>query len=332
MNSAFKQAAALAAGFLMFCAIAQAQQGVCVYKDGNYEGPRRCFEDSVRNFDNLGINDQISSFQIHGNVDIIFYEHQGYSGANKRFSSSQSLLTGSMNDNFSSMKIVVSNLQQQWGDRGEWGYYSDVDPDNDWQNSDENDEYYNDNNNSDYGDEDETGRVCLYEDANYKGRAYCFENDDPRFENFGFDNKADSIRIEGNMEVELFQHADYKGFSRIYRRSVPRFKPKGRNQFSAIKIRRRGDGNNSLRTAKACLFPDRNYGGKPLCFNSDNPRFANFGFDNKADSILVRGNVEVILYQHENYTGFSRVFRNNSPRFRDREHDQFSSIRIRQRQ
>ena len=105
-----------------------------------------------------------------------------------------------------------------------------------------------------------------------------------------------------------------------------------RNQYSAIKIRKRNNGQNyDHLNAKACLFPDRNYGGQPFCFNSDNSRFANFGFDNKADSLRINGNYEVILYQHENYTGYSRIFRNNTPRFRDKDHDQFSSIRIRRR-
>ena len=318
----------------MFCAAAHAQQGVCVYKDSHYDGPRRCFENSVQNFGKLGINDQISSFQIHGNVDIIFYEHSGYKGANKRFSNGQPTLTGRMNDNFSSMKIVDSSQQFEWGDRGEWGYYSELDTDDNWQNNDEDDTIDNNQDDNEYDENNEytenQSRVCLYTNQNYKGEEYCFENDDPRFENFGFDNKADSIRIEGDIEVELFQHAGYKGFSRTYRRSVPRFKPEERNQYSAIKIRDRSD-YSDYQTAKACLFPDKNYGGQAYCFNSDNPRFANFGFDNKADSILIKGDVEVELYQHENYTGYSRVIRNNTPRFKGKDHDQFSSIRIRQR-
>lgn len=343
MKRVLKHIALLAGGFFILCAAAQAQQGVCVYQDSHYEGPRRCFENSVQNFSNLGINDQISSFQIHGNVDIIFYQNSNYRGASKRYSSGESVLTGGMNDNFSSMKIVKSSRQDQWGDRGQWGYYGGSETEDDWQYNDE--AYPGDDTLEDpeYGGfSDYQGRVCLYENQNYTGKQHCFENDNPRFENFGFDNKADSLRIVGDIEVELFQHADYRGFSRIYRNNVPRFTPEEHDQYSAIRIRKRGDSptginptgsnpNNDYQTAKACLFPNKDYGGKPYCFNSDNPRFANFGFDNKADSILIKGDVEVILYQHENYTGYSRVFRNNVPRFKGKDHDQFSSIRIRQR-
>jgi hypothetical protein len=331
----FKYITQLATGFFLISAAAQAQQGVCVYKDSDYDGPRRCFEDSVQNFARLGINDQISSFQIHGSVDVIFYQHRGFRGARKRFSTDQPILHNGKNDKFSSMKIVESHKQEQWGNRGQWGKYGGDYSDNDWHdNQDEDDNGYNNDNNGHNDDigEDEIGRVCLYSDPNYRGKAYCFKNDDPRFENFGFDNKADSIRIEGDVEVELFQHADYKGFSRLYRQSMPRFKPGERDQYSAIRIRRRNNGQdyNHL-TSKACLFPDRNYGGQPYCMNSDIPRFANFGFDNKADSLRITGNYEIILYQHENYTGYSRKFRNNIPRFQGKDHDQFSSIRIRPR-
>ena len=65
----------LTVGLIFISSHAQAQTGVCVYKDSQFEGPRRCFEDNVRNFKKLGINDQISSFQLHGNVGVIFYEH-----------------------------------------------------------------------------------------------------------------------------------------------------------------------------------------------------------------------------------------------------------------
>ena len=329
----FKHVLQLMAGFFLFCSVAQAQQGVCVYKDNHYEGPRRCFENNIRSFARLDMNDQISSFQIHGNVDVIFFEHHNYKGANKRFSGDQSVLFDGMNDNFSSMKIVESHKQRQWGNRGEWGSVDDDELNDEWNNViiDDDIDYGGDEGggNKDIYDEN-FGRVCLYSDKNYAGREYCFRDDDPRFENFGFDNKADSIRIEGNIEVELFQHSGYKGFSRIYRRSTPRFKPSERDQYSAIKIRKRGKNYDHL-TAKACLFPDRNYGGQPYCFNSDIPRFADFGFDNMADSLRINGDYEIILYQHENYTGFSRVYRNNNPRFRGNNHDQFSSIKIRRR-
>ena len=310
----------------LLCATAQAQQGVCIFKDSNYEGPRRCFENNIRDFDRLGINDQASSFQVHGDVDIVFYEHVDYKGANKRFQSDQSFLTDGMNDNFSSMKIVKSRKNKQWGDRGRWGRYSGSGTDNNWDN--DNDRYENDNN----VDNRKTNRVCLYADQNYRGKGHCFKKDNPRFENFGFDNKADSLRIDGDLEVELFQHADYKGFSRIYRDSIPRFSSKEHDQYSAIRIRKRGRGEEDrARTGQACLYPDRNYGGEPFCFTSNNPRFANFGFDNKADSLRIRGDIEVILYQHENYTGYSRVFRDNIPNFRGKDHDQYSSIKIRKR-
>ena len=121
MMRVIKHITQLAIGFFLISTAAQAQQGVCVYKDSQYEGPRRCFEDSVPNFARLGINDQISSFQIHGDVDVIFYEHRGFRGANKRFSGDQSQLYDGMNDNFSSMKIVDSYKQKQWGVTGAVG-------------------------------------------------------------------------------------------------------------------------------------------------------------------------------------------------------------------
>ena len=323
-------------GSLFFSASAQAKQGVCVYKDSEYEGPRRCFENNIRSFGELGINDQISSFQIHGNVDIIFYEHKNFRGNSKRFSNDQSRLTNGMNDNFSSMKIVRSNRHAQWGDRGNWGYATSSSGNNDWDNdSEDNDLNYDE-------DEDINNLVCLYADKNFKGRRHCFKADNPRFENFNFDNQADSIYIRGDIEVELYQHAGYKGFSRVFTRSASHFKPHEHDQYSAIRIRKRRSNAGSVSNydedydedridGQACLFPKRNYGGQPYCFNSDNPRFADFNFDNKADSLRMNNNIEVILYQHENYRGYSRVFRHDVPRFNNQDRDQFSSIKIRRR-
>ena len=329
---------------LFFSATAQAQQGVCVYKDSHYEGPRRCFEDNIRSFSKLGMNDQISSFQIHGNVDIIFYEHSNFKGGNKRFSNGQSVLNDGLNDNFSSMKIVKSRNQSRWGDRGHWGNQGYNDGNNGWLSHDgstsnqpgvDGHTDYPSNQPGTTGYDNDAGRVCLYEDENYRGKSFCFTHDDPRFDNIGFDNKADSMRIEGNIEVELFQHSGYKGFSQIYRQSTPRFSRQEHDQYSAIKIRSRNHNYNNNQpgytglTGQACLYPDRGYRGQPYCFTSDNARFADFGFDNQADSIKLQGNIEVILYQHENYTGYSKVFRNNVSNFRGKDHDQYSSIKIR---
>ena len=315
----FRHYTLVAAVLLLMCSAARAQQGVCVYKDSDFEGPRRCFENDVKNFGDLGINDQISSFQIHGNVDVIFYEHSRHRGANRQFSQERAVLIDGMNDNFSSMKIVKSKNSAQWGDRGRWGYDSNDTPVNDW--TDDNNDYV----------DDKKGLACLYPDRNYRGQEFCFTHDDPRFEIFGFDNKADSLRLEGDIEVELFQHADYKGFSRVFRQSVPRFQDYEHDQYSAIRIRKRSRKNNDLKqpVAEVCLYPNKNYKGQARCFNNNNRRFADFGFDNKADSIRIKGNVEVILFQHENYTGFSRVFRNSVPQFKRGDSDQFSSIKIR---
>ena len=298
-------------GLILTSGFAYAQQGVCVYKDSQFNGPRRCFEHDVVNFKELGINDQISSFQLHGNVAVIFYKHTNYRGANKQFSTAEAVLSDGMNDSFSSMRIVESDQNSEWGDRGNWGYK--LDADDDWDNTDDN--HY---------------AACLYPNENYRGQEFCFTHDDPRFEIFGFDNKADSLRIIGDIEVELFQHADYKGFSRVFRESVPRFQPHEHDQFSAIRIRQRQDdyGGNQP-GGQVCLYADWYFVGQPYCFTQDNPRFADFGFDNKADSIRIEGDIEVILYQHENYKGYSRVFRENVPQFRGKDHDQYSSIRIR---
>lgn len=341
--------ALLSAGLSIFTAAAQAQQGVCVYRDSNYEGPRRCFENSVHSFDKLGINDQISSFRIHGNVEVIFYERGGFKGANKRFTHGLAVLGDGMNDNFSSMKIVKSRRDSQWGNRGSWGKAGAPHPYNDW--------------NDDDRDEDphhaRQARVCLYADRNFRGKEVCFNENNPRFENLGFDNKADSMRIEGDIVVQLFQHAGYKGFSRTYRNSVARFSAEEKDQYSAIRIKR-GAASAAYPTpvpqsppktpdfpaadspgspqpgptpypGQVCLFPDKNYGGQPYCFTGDNARFADIGFDNKADSIIIDGGMEAVLYQHENYTGYSRVFRESVANFKGKDHDQYSSIRIRRR-
>ncbi len=326
---------------MLMSGLAQAQQGVCVYKDSEFNGPRRCFERDVENFRDLGINDQISSFQLHGNVAVIFYEHGNYRGASKQFSNAQARLSGGMNDNFSSMKIIHDHQASEWGDRGNWGYgykpYSDdgwTGGDGNYDDTDTGDGNYTDDD-SGYADEgnytnDQNYVACLYRDENYRGRELCFTHDDPRFEVFGFDNKADSLRIIGDIEVELFQHAGYKGFSRVFRESVPRFRPHEHDQFSAIRIRKRDPNHDEkIPIGQVCLYEDWYFVGQPYCFTQDNPRFADFGFDNKADSIRIDGNIEVILYQHENYKGYSRVFRGNVPRFRGKDHDQFSSIRIR---
>ena len=327
---------------LLLSVTAQAQQGVCVYKDSNFEGPRRCFENNVSSFKKLGINDQVSSFQIHGGVNIIFYEHSGYKGSYKKFSNGQAVLRDGMNDNFSSMKIVAAPKPAQWGDRGNWGNQNHSDPGGNWNNNEYNTEnpYGQPTDGLPTADPFENSglpgqpaQVCLYSNQNYSGKSYCFSSDNPRFSNFGFDNQADSMRIEGDIEVELFQHTNYKGFSRIYRKNIARFSPQEHDQYSAIRIRKRSNNSdpNLFPAAQACLYPDRNYGGQPYCFNSDNARFADFGFDNKADSLRLQGNIEAVLYQHENYTGYSRVFRNNIPKFKGKDHDQFSSIKIRYR-
>lgn len=193
---------------------------VCVYEHENYRGGRKCFNEDVRNFGRLGINDSISSLRVHGDVEVILYRDEKFRGRSIVVDHDARWLDDGFNDSVSSMKIVPRRHHSGWGRSSNSG----------WDRSERHEDRSN---------RHARGKVCLYSDWQYQGHEQCFERNEADFTRLNFDNKADSIRIDGNLEVTLYEHPDYRGYSRTFSRNIPKFEGHDHDQYSSIRIRHR---------------------------------------------------------------------------------------------
>ena len=102
-----------------FSSSSLARNEACVYDKKEYEGDELCLSKSVSNLADEGWNDAISSIEIHGDTEVILYEHEDYKGKSLHLTGSASSLRRGMDDNVSSIEIVGTNGGEQGGTSGD---------------------------------------------------------------------------------------------------------------------------------------------------------------------------------------------------------------------
>ncbi|GEM_PF-2363399 len=262
---------------LLLSAQALAIDRVCLYEEEDYQGWELCLERDHTNFNQLGINDKVSSLRIEGNVQVELYEHVNYRGFKRVYLKDSPRFDYQDDDAFSSLKIRFDQA---------------------------------------------VGHVCLYEEPHYQGGERCFTEDQANFKFLGINDRISSLRIKGDIQVQLYQHADYQGISRTYANNTPSFDEQMDKQFSSLKIL-------SLETTagNVCLYGEPHFQGWEKCFIEDQPNFAYLRINDQAASLKVMGPVQVKLYEHADYQGFSYTYTQDQTNL-GAQSNQFSSLQI----
>ena len=166
---------------------------VCFYKDVEYRGPSWCYEPGDELGDLRDIRNEISSIRVSGRARVVVYDLRGFEGVSDEFDMDASNLTlrsmgGSRtwNDRIDSFQVMSTNSGRRGGQYGGGG---------------------RDNGSS-------RDRICVYEDANFRGRSQCWEVG--QYERnlnrtSGWNDTISSIRVFGRARVEVYRDADYRG-------------------------------------------------------------------------------------------------------------------------
>jgi len=167
---------------------------VCLYQDIHYEGWAECYRPGDQVSSMRDHNNKVSSIRIYGRATVVVYDSTDFRGQSVEFTSDVPDLalrsfTGSRswNDKIESFEIAYVNDRRSPG-------FGSAGP------------------GSTRAQEPESG-ICVYEDANYRGRSQCWnvgtqENDLARAGNWS--DRISSIRVFGRTVVELYRdHAFY---------------------------------------------------------------------------------------------------------------------------
>ena len=110
--------------FILFCVHsnnANARDEVCVYEKKDYDGEEFCTTRSVANLDDYGWNDSISSVSVNGNAEVILYKNANFRGKSVQYSGDTSRLRGGMDNETSSLRIVVGGVVENTGSSSNGG-------------------------------------------------------------------------------------------------------------------------------------------------------------------------------------------------------------------
>ena len=185
--------------------------GVCFFEDTNFEGDYFC----VRPGEVLarmppGMNDQISSIRVIGNVEVTAYRDVRFDGPSARFFTDVSdLRRENWNDEISSLRVTNASPARDRGRGPVWGR--------------------------------ETAPregACFYQDVNFRGDYFCV----PRGASYarvppGFNDQISSIRLIRASGVIIFRDFDFDGGSARVTADVPDLRRGGLNdRISSIRV------------------------------------------------------------------------------------------------
>jgi hypothetical protein len=281
------------------------QNGACFYMDENYGGDTFCLNAGEERQELDGrFNDRISSIRIFGQAQVVVYEHRNFGGASKSFRGDASNLQD-WNDKITAIRV------QSTGSRDEHsGFRGNA-------------------------NEPRNG-ACFYVDADYRGDRFCFNsNESQPYLRDRLNDRISSIRIFGRAEVTVFGEPNFNGPRRTFRQDVPNMSI-WNDRISSFRIdspQEEGRFGNERRGREprngACFYLDENYGGDSFCLNAgESLRNVGDRYNDQISSIRVFGKVRVIVHEHDNFGGASRVILDNVPNLRDF-NDIITSVEVR---
>jgi len=240
-----------------FSLIASAQarreaERVCVYQNNFYGGWEQCYGPGQQIPDLGGRNNQISSIRVYGGAHVTVFTDKDYKGGSMQISSdmndlaqvrmSGSALSGTWNDRIKSLSVnasafaVRNDVPPPVPPR-----YDDRDRDRDYRD----DRYGRPERFPVYERYDRRSGVCVFTDANYRGRSQCFGSGE-EVSNLARDgnwsDKISSLRIFGSARVTLYRDNDFRGNRVTVDRDIPdlrRLRADGMtwdNQVSSIDV------------------------------------------------------------------------------------------------
>jgi len=101
---------------------------VCLYEHPRYAGFERCFTEDQPNFAYLGINDQVSSLRISGNLEVNLFQHSNYRGFRQVYRNDTPWVGRDVDEQFSSIQIVKippsspKQPHRDWNDNSNWNH------------------------------------------------------------------------------------------------------------------------------------------------------------------------------------------------------------------
>jgi len=173
---------------------------VCLYQDIHFEGWAECFRPGDQVPSLRDHNNNVSSIRIFGRAAIVVYDDTNFRGQSAEFASDVPDL---------GLRSFVGS--RSWSDKIESFEVG----------------YLNDRRSSGFGapraQEPESG-ICVYEDANYRGRSQCWivgtqQNDLAKAGNWS--DRISSIRIFGRTTVQVYRDHGFYGEELTINQDIP---------------------------------------------------------------------------------------------------------------
>jgi hypothetical protein len=174
---------------------------VCLYQDIHYEGWAECYRPGDQVPSLRDHNNNVSSIRIYGRAAIVVYDDTNFRGQSTEFASDVPDL---------GLRSFVGS--RSWSDKIESFEVG----------------YLNDRRSPGFGpsraqEQPESG-ICVYEDANYRGRSQCWivgtqQNDLAKAGNWS--DRISSIRVFGRATVQIFRDHGFYGDELTINQDVP---------------------------------------------------------------------------------------------------------------
>ena len=287
--SLMRKLAGLAALALAGTSGSAAAQEIVLYDMQGYGGQSVRITGDTRNLTSMRFNDRASSLRIVSGTWEICV-HENYGGECIIYNNDERDL-GRFSNQFTSLRPAAPDLEGGRGGR--------------------------------------RGSLTLYSGPNYTGRSVTLDHEEPNFDRIGFNDLARSARYDGRRSWRVCQHANYGGACMEINGDIPVLSGGMAGQISSAEpdngTRR---GGNRPRNG-VWLYDGRDFTGQRYDVESDIPDLARYGFNDRADSLIVARGETWEVCEDSHYRGRCEYF--DRERFEDlgqlRLRNEISSLR-----
>jgi hypothetical protein len=200
---------------------------VCLYQDIHYQGWEQCYAAGDEIVDLRGRGNAVSSIRIFGRARVIVFDDSQFRGTSDEFFNDVPDLDRRMMNGSRSWNDRIGSLRVAMGYAGPVRYPQPNPYPNPYPGNRDRDRNY---------DPIERDAICVFQDANFRGRSECFEAGiDVRDLNrvAGWNDRISSIRIIGRARAIFYENSAFRGERLVVDRD-----------FSDLAILRLRDGSN----------------------------------------------------------------------------------------
>lgn len=101
-----KLAALLSASLWLTPLMVSAEGVVCLFNNPGFQGEHICHDGDIINFNNIRLNDAVSSIKLYGNARVRLYEHAGFGGRSVFVQDDVARLGPRLDDAYSSIVVT----------------------------------------------------------------------------------------------------------------------------------------------------------------------------------------------------------------------------------